>query len=59
MGGISDYSQYPIWYPRYDGVDSMDFFQPFSGWENVSVKQTGGDTFLCNIAQVDSDFIAG
>ncbi len=47
----------PLWYPRYDGIDSMDFFVPFAGWESVLIKQTGGDTYLCGISQVDSDYM--
>ena len=56
MGGITDYSKYPLWYPRYDAIDNMDFFVPFSGWETVNIKQTGGSTYLCNISQVDNDY---
>ena len=43
MGGVEDYAQYPLWYPRYDGENSMDFFEPFAGWERVYIKQTAGD----------------
>lgn len=43
MGGIEGYSEYPLWYPRYDGTNSMDFFEPFAGWEKVYIKQTAGD----------------
>ena len=43
-------------YPRYDGVDSMDFFEPFAGWANATIKQTGGDVGYCGISQVDSDY---
>jgi hypothetical protein len=48
---------YPLWYPRYDGVDSLDFFEPFAGWESVLIKQTGGDVGLCDLSQVDSDYM--
>jgi hypothetical protein len=48
---------YPLWYPRYDGVNSMDFFAPFAGWESVMIKQTGGDVGYCSISQVDSDYM--
>lgn len=47
MGGVEGYSQYPLWYPRYDGENSMDFFEPFSGWERAAIKQTAGDAGLC------------
>jgi hypothetical protein len=43
MGGVEGYSQYPLWYPRYDGENSMDFFETFAGWESVYIKQTAGD----------------
>jgi hypothetical protein len=48
---------YPLWYPRYDGVNSMDFFSPFAGWDSVMIKQTGGDVGYCSISQVDSDYM--
>ena len=48
---------YPLWYPRYDAVDSMDFFEAFGGWEDVLIKQTGGDVGYCGITQVDSDYM--
>eukprot|EP00602_Paraphysomonas_sp_CaronLab_P010234 CAMPEP_0185018932 /NCGR_PEP_ID=MMETSP1103-20130426/1595_1 /TAXON_ID=36769 /ORGANISM="Paraphysomonas bandaiensis, Strain Caron Lab Isolate" /LENGTH=248 /DNA_ID=CAMNT_0027548985 /DNA_START=70 /DNA_END=816 /DNA_ORIENTATION=+ len=57
MGGVEGYSQYPLWYPRYDAEDSMDFFEPFAGWEDVLIKQTGGDVGFCGITQVDSDYM--
>jgi formylmethanofuran dehydrogenase subunit D len=42
---------------RYDGVDSMDFFVPFAGWTNATIKQTAGSTGLCGLDQVDLDYI--
>jgi hypothetical protein len=49
--------EYPLWYPRYDGVNTMDFFAPFGGWESVLIKQTGGDVGYCGVSQVDSDYM--
>lgn len=57
MDNIEGYSKYPLWYPRYDGVDSMDFFSPFAGWTAAQIKQTAGDSGYCNISQVDSDYM--
>lgn len=57
MDNAAGYSQYPLWYPRYDGVDSMDFFNPFAGWESVKIKQTAGSTGLCGLSQVDTDYM--
>lgn len=57
MGNILGYSKYPLWYPRYDGVNSLDFFSPFCGWESVMIKQTAGDAYLCSISQVDTDYM--
>lgn len=65
MADTEDYStknklgnyEYPLWYPRYDGVDSMDFFAAFGGWESVLIKQTGGDVGLCGLSQVDSNYM--
>lgn len=57
MGGIEDYSSLPLWYPRYDGENSMDFFSAFGGWEKVLIKQTAGDIGYCGISQVDPDYM--
>lgn len=57
MGNIEGYGQYPLWYPRYDGVNSMDFFVPFADFTEVLIKQTGGDVGYCGITQVDSDYM--
>lgn len=56
MGNIEGYSKYPLWYPRYDNVDSMDFFATFGGWTEVQIKQTAGDAPWCGISQVDTDY---
>lgn len=56
MGNVEGYSQYPLWYPRYDGINSMDFFAPFAGWTECTIKQTAGDSGLCKLSQVDSDY---
>lgn len=57
MGNILGYAQYPLWYPRYDGINSFDFFVPFAGWESAQIKQTGGDIGWCGISQVDPDYM--
>ena len=57
MGNNEGYSKYPLWYPRYDGVDSMDFFSPFAGWTEALIKQTAGDAAWCSISQVDPDYM--
>lgn len=56
MGNINGYGKYPLWYPRYDGVNSFDFFAPFADFESVQIKQTGGDAGWCGISQVDPDY---
>lgn len=56
MANVEDYAQYPLWYPKYDGIDSMDFFVPFGGWTECQIKQTAGDSGLCKLSQVDSDY---
>ncbi len=32
----------PLWTPQFDGVYSMDFFVPFSGWNAPYIKQVSG-----------------
>lgn len=56
MGNIEGYSSYPLWYPRYDGINNLDFFSSFGGWQEVYIKQTGGDANWCNIL-VDPDYM--
>lgn len=56
MANVEGYGQYPLWYPRYDAVDSMDFFAPFADWTECAIKQTAGDSGQCKLTQVDSDF---
>ena len=57
MDDVEGYSQFPLWYPRYDADNSMDFFESFGGWTDVLIKQTGGDVGYCGISQVDSDYM--
>lgn len=57
MNNVEGYSKYKLWYPRYDNVNSMDFFSSFGGWTSVYIKQTGGDSAYCDISQVDTDFM--
>jgi hypothetical protein len=60
MGNVEGYGGvYPLWYPRYDGVNSMEFFVPFADFTEVEVKQTGGDVGYCGVTQVDSDYMEG
>jgi hypothetical protein len=57
MGGIMGYDIYPLWYPRYDGLNDMSFFAPFAGWDSVDIKQTNGNVGYCDLSQVDSDYM--
>ena len=44
-----------LWLPRYDGIDSMDFFAPFSGFSHVYMKQTSGGS--ADLRRIGSDRI--
>ncbi len=57
MASNPSYGTYPLWYPRYDGIDSFDFFAPFAGWTQLLIKQTAGDAPLCGLSQVDTDYM--
>ena len=57
MGGTNEYSIYPLWYPRYDGVSSMDFFSPFAGWDKATIKQLQGDVDSSCSISVDVDYM--
>jgi GH25 family lysozyme M1 (1,4-beta-N-acetylmuramidase) len=56
MGNIEGYGKYPLWYPRYDGDPSLDFFVPFADFTEVKIKQTAGDSYWCSLSQVDTDY---
>jgi GH25 family lysozyme M1 (1,4-beta-N-acetylmuramidase) len=57
MGNILGYGdKYPLWYPRYDDVSTLDFFVPFADFNEVKIKQTAGDSGFCGISQVDTDY---
>ena len=56
MGNIEGYGKYPLWYPRYDDVASLEFFVPFADFMEVKIKQTAGDSGFCSISQVDTDY---
>lgn len=56
MNNTEGYGQYPLWYPRYDDINDMSFFEPFADFEKVDIKQTAGDAPFCEISQVDSDY---
>ncbi len=59
MGNINGYGALPLWYPRYDNVDSLEFFAPFADFTKVDIKQTAGDSGRCGISQVDNDYMEG
>lgn len=55
----------PLWTPRYDSVDSMDFFVPFGNWTYPYIKQYDGGssaarrkeyTFRINLNYIDDDY---
>lgn len=56
MGNAVGYSKYPLWYSRYDGVNSFDFFVPFADFTEVKMKQTGGTTSWCAPNLIDPDY---
>ena len=56
MGNAQGWGGYPLWYPRYDGTNSMDFFAPFADFAKVYAKQTAGDTALCG-TEIDLDYM--
>jgi GH25 family lysozyme M1 (1,4-beta-N-acetylmuramidase) len=56
MGNAVGYAKYPLWYSRYDGVNSFDFFVPFADFTEVKMKQTGGTTSWCAPNLIDPDY---
>jgi hypothetical protein len=38
------FSHLPLWTPRFDSRNSMDFYAPFGDWPRVLVKQVSGST---------------
>ena len=51
-------SNHSLWYPRYDNIDSFDFFEPFADWtvSSLKVKQIAGDVGLCGLSQIDLNY---
>lgn len=49
-------ARFPLWYPRYDAVNSLDFFEPFADFAQVLIKQTAGDTGMCGVT-LDTNFM--
>jgi GH25 family lysozyme M1 (1,4-beta-N-acetylmuramidase) len=52
MGGSTQFSKYPLWYPHYDSNPSFSDFVSFGGWKTPSIKQYKGTTTTCS-ASVD------
>lgn len=38
------FAHLPLWTPRFDSVNNMDFYAPFADWERVLIKQVSGST---------------
>jgi len=60
MNNENGYGDLKLWYPHYDGVNNMDFAStvvPFADFNAIYIKQTGGDVGLCNVSQVDSNYM--
>mgnify|MGYP003385538299 CR=1 FL=1 len=56
MNNTIGYGMYPLWYPRYDDMNNMSFFETFVDFDEVTIKQTGGNVGYCNSSQIDSDY---
>ena len=55
MGGSTQFSMYPLWYPHYDNWASFDDFSSFGGWTSPNIKQYQGTTSYCG-ASVDLNY---
>ena len=51
----NDLAQVLLWLPRFDGIESMDFFSPFYGFTHVYMKQIGGGS--SELRRIGSDRI--
>lgn len=38
------FNDLPLWTPRFDSVNSMDFYAPFGDWARVFMKEVSGST---------------
>lgn len=47
--GCSGLSQYPLWYPDYDGEASFDDFSGFAGWSSPAIKQFDDSGPCCDV----------
>eukprot|EP01032_Pedospumella_encystans_P018681 gene18681-21259_t len=55
MGGSTQFSSLPLWYPHYDNNPSFSDFSSFGGWSKPSIKQYIGTTSFCS-ASVDKNY---
>jgi hypothetical protein len=55
MGGSTQFSKYPLWYPHYDSNPSFSDWYSFGGWSTPAIKQYAGDVSFCS-AGVDKNY---
>ena len=41
---VNPFNHLPLWVPRFDSINSMDFYAPFGDWSRVFMKQISGST---------------
>ena len=53
--GDTSFSQYQLWWPRYDGSASSANWSAFGGWSWFNIKQYQGTTSICS-TEIDYDY---
>lgn len=54
MCDTHDFKGHQLWYPHYDGAETMSDFRAFGGWARANIKQYRGTTSICG-TQIDYD----
>lgn len=55
MCNTTQFSNYKLWWPRYDNQTSFDSYQPFGGWDLPVMKQHMGTTNI-SCTDIDTDW---
>jgi hypothetical protein len=50
---INPLSGYPLWVPRFDQSDNMNFFVPFGGWTSIGMKQVYQTIYYSDFIFID------
>jgi hypothetical protein len=56
MCGTDQFSNYDLWWPRYDNLKNFNSFTPFGGWNQPYMKQYTAEVPICCCPDTDLDW---